>query len=116
MPLNRDARVLGGKIGGHAVVAKYGGGAIAARAREGLKQKFERQVDPLGELPDDERQKRAESARLAHLARARKVHHDKLKQRREDRLKAAQRIYNNARKTAGLAQLGLADDEAVRCG
>ena len=115
-PFDRDARVLGGKIGGHAVVAKYGGDALAARARAGLLKKLEQQVDPFGELPLEERKKRAESARLGHLARARKVLQDKLKVRRQERLEAAQRIYKATRKAAGLPLLDVADDEAVRCG
>jgi len=88
-------------------------GTIAARAREGLNQKFLQQVDPLDELPDDERQKRAESARLAHLARARKAHHDRLQRRQQQRLEVAQRIYNEARRRAGLAPLA---EDGGRCG
>jgi hypothetical protein len=38
-------------------------------ARDGLLARFERQVDPDGVLPLDERAKRAESARRAHYQR-----------------------------------------------
>ncbi|EYR62998.1 hypothetical protein N866_03795 [Actinotalea ferrariae CF5-4] len=43
--------------------------ARTAPARAALMAKFERQVDPDGTLPPDERARRAEHARKAHFAR-----------------------------------------------
>jgi hypothetical protein len=43
--------------------------ARTSNARAALEAKFERQVDPEGILPPDERARRAESARKAHYAR-----------------------------------------------
>jgi hypothetical protein len=43
--------------------------AATAPARRGLIARFERQVDPDGLLPEDERQRRAQSALRAHMAR-----------------------------------------------
>jgi uncharacterized heparinase superfamily protein len=40
--------------------------AATAKARRGLREKFERQVDPDNQLAPAERAKRAESARRAH--------------------------------------------------
>lgn len=38
-----------------------------APARKGFMERFERQVDPNGALPPEERQRRAESAMKAHM-------------------------------------------------
>lgn len=43
--------------------------AKAKNAQRGLLARFEREVDPDGVLPDDERLKRAQSARRAHMSR-----------------------------------------------
>ena len=43
--------------------------AAPARARAGLEQKFLREVDPDGELPEPERIRRAECARRAYYQR-----------------------------------------------
>jgi len=118
MPLNRDARVAGGKIGGRVVVAKYGPTALGERMRAGLLNKYLRQVDEAAhlvgvEISDAERQQRAEALRLAHLARARKALQDKARRRREQRLEDAQRVYNEARRRAGQAPLAW---DGGRCG
>jgi hypothetical protein len=59
-----------GRIGAHVLHSQHDSNAIAARAREGLAQKFLDEVDPQRTLPEDERLRRAEHARRAHLARA----------------------------------------------
>jgi len=41
-------------------------------AREAFLKRFEREVDPEGELPPDERRRRAEHALRAHMLRLRK--------------------------------------------
>lgn len=43
--------------------------AATAAARAGLMARFEREVDPDGTLPPDERHRRAESLRKAHFQR-----------------------------------------------
>lgn len=43
--------------------------AKAKNAQRGLLARFEREVDPDGVLPDDERLERAKSARRAHMSR-----------------------------------------------
>jgi len=48
-------------------VAREGGAAVSAPAREAFLRKFEDQVDPDRVLPADERAKRASAARRAHF-------------------------------------------------
>jgi hypothetical protein len=43
--------------------------AATAPARRGFMARFEKQVDPNGELSDDERARRAELAMRAHMSR-----------------------------------------------
>ncbi len=43
--------------------------AATAAARAGLAQRWEREVDPEGTLPPDERARRVESLRKAHYSR-----------------------------------------------
>ena len=50
--------------------SRESGDAQAARMREGLAAKFEREVDPDGVLPVEERRRRAEAARKAQIQRA----------------------------------------------
>src|SRR5688572_22098678 len=59
-----------GRIGAHVLHSRHDSNQIAARAREGLAQKYLDEVDPEHTLPEDERLRRAEHARRAHLARA----------------------------------------------
>src|SRR3712207_5984966 len=59
-----------GRIGAHVLHSRHDSYAIAARAREGLSQKYLDEVDPNRTLPEAERLRRAEHARRAHLARA----------------------------------------------
>jgi hypothetical protein len=61
---------LRGKIGAHTRWAKTEDRVAATEpARRALRSKFEREVDPEGLLPVQERLRRAESARKAHYAR-----------------------------------------------
>lgn len=60
---------LRGRIGALARWAKEDPQANAARGQAGLLAKFEREVDPDGQLPAAERRRRAECARRAHMAR-----------------------------------------------
>jgi hypothetical protein len=47
----------------------YGPDSTPAKARRGLEEKFLREVDPGGVLPEEERQRRAACARKAFYAR-----------------------------------------------
>ncbi|AYF78010.1 hypothetical protein D7D52_34050 [Nocardia yunnanensis] len=63
-------RVLQARIAAHASWAKTDDRAArTAKARKAMESKFEKQVDPGGVLPPDERARRAEHARKAHYTR-----------------------------------------------
>lgn len=64
-PEERSARA---RAGAHALHAKYDSKRITAPARAAFLARFETQVDPHGELSDQERARRAEHARKAHMA------------------------------------------------
>lgn len=85
-PLTPSERVLRGRIGAHLLHATHDSRRLTARARETFLAGFERQVDPDGLLPADERRRRAAHARVAHfarLARRSAVLRAKRKQRRQ---------------------------------
>jgi hypothetical protein len=63
--LNAHERVLAARIGAHALHAA--GKTNTAPARQAFLDRFERQVDPEGVLPADERARRAEHARKAYF-------------------------------------------------
>jgi len=60
---------LRGRIGAHLVHARYDGRLLTAPARAAFLGRFERQVDPDGRLPADERRRRAAHLRAAYFAR-----------------------------------------------
>ncbi len=64
-----EAHVAAGRIGGLTRVANEGGAKVSAPARAGFMAKFEREVDPDGVLAPEERARRADAARRAHMAR-----------------------------------------------
>ncbi len=57
------------RIGAHALHAQHDSRELTARAREAFLQRFEREVDPDGVLPEAERKRRAEHARKAYFTR-----------------------------------------------
>lgn len=61
--------VLRGRIGAHILHARYDSRALTAKGRAAFLSGFERQVDPDGLLPPDERRRRAAHLRAAHFAR-----------------------------------------------
>ena len=65
--LTPEQRRLRGRIGGFRVHALHGD--TGARARAEFLARFEREVDPLGLLMPEEREKRAGAARRAYFAR-----------------------------------------------
>jgi hypothetical protein len=71
MSRNFDPRemALRGRIGGFAQKAKHDPKVTTAKARASFLGRFERDVDPNGELPEDERLRRAEAARRAYFSR-----------------------------------------------
>ncbi len=69
MPITPDQAVLYGRIGAHVAHARHGGKQMTAAARKGFLARFEREVDPDGTLPPEERTRRAEHALRAHMAR-----------------------------------------------
>jgi hypothetical protein len=62
-------RVLRGRIGAYVLHSRYDSRELTKAARAAFESKFERDVDPAGVLPPEERLRRAEMARKAHYAR-----------------------------------------------
>jgi 4'-phosphopantetheinyl transferase EntD len=60
---------LRGRIGAHVTHAGHDPHEITAKARAAFRESFEALVDPDGSLPPEERARRAEHLRKAHLAR-----------------------------------------------
>ena len=67
--LTPEQRILRAKIGAHALHATHDSRELTAAARHASQiTRFERLVDPDGVLPEDERSRRVEHARRAHMA------------------------------------------------
>ena len=64
----RDA-ALRGRIGAFRLHATHDPKETTHKARAAFLEKFEREVDPDGTLPPEERARRAEAARKAHMAK-----------------------------------------------
>ena len=62
-------RSLRGRIGAYVLHSRYDSRELTKAARAAFESKFEREVDPDGVLPLEERLRRAEMARQAHYAR-----------------------------------------------
>jgi hypothetical protein len=62
-------RVLTGRLGAYTLHAMYDSRELTKAARAAFESKFERDVDPEGVLPPEERLRRAEMARKAHFTR-----------------------------------------------
>ncbi len=58
-----------GRIGAYTTHSRHDARELTRAGREAFLSRFETQVDPKGELPLEERQRRAEAARKAHFAR-----------------------------------------------
>jgi hypothetical protein len=61
---------LRGRVGGLVRASRYDGREMTASARAAFLAKLEQEVDPGGLLAPEERLRRAEALRRAHLARA----------------------------------------------
>jgi hypothetical protein len=94
-----DDRALQARIAAHTSWAKTPDrSARTAPARNGLMERFRREVDPAGALPPAERERRAESARQAfYLTMARKS----AAKRRQNAADAAELAELRARGAAG---------------
>jgi len=60
---------LRGKIGAAVLHSRYDASETTAKARQAFLDRFEREVDPDGVLPEAERCRRAGYARTAHFTR-----------------------------------------------
>lgn len=67
--LSPEQRSLHASLAAHALHAKYDSREVTAPARKGFMARFEREVDPEGLLPVQERARRAEHAMKAHMKR-----------------------------------------------
>ena len=57
-----------GRIGAHRTHSRHDSRELTAPGRAAFLARFEREVDPAGTLPEEERQRRASHARKAHFA------------------------------------------------
>jgi hypothetical protein len=69
MALSAGGRSLRARLAAHSLHARVDGRAHTARARAKFLERFEREVDPDGTLPEAERARRARHARAAYFAR-----------------------------------------------
>jgi hypothetical protein len=67
--LSPEERSLRGRIGAYGLHSKYDSKEITRAARTAFLAKWAREVDPEGVLPELERDRRAENALKAHMAR-----------------------------------------------
>lgn len=65
--LTPQERVLRSRLGAYRLHAVHDPKKTTRKAREAFAARFERQVDPQGELPPGERARRAEAARRAYF-------------------------------------------------
>jgi hypothetical protein len=68
MSLTGPERSLRGRIGAYALHSQHDPRVTTAPARAAFLDRFTREVDPDGVLPEAERQRRAEYARKAYFA------------------------------------------------
>jgi hypothetical protein len=69
MSLSPHEASLRGRIGAYAAHARHDTRELTRAAREAFLTRFLDQVDPNRVLPETERQRRADAARRAHMAR-----------------------------------------------
>ena len=67
MPIPHELAAMYGRIGAHMAHAKHGGEAMTRAARKGFMARFEREADPDGVLPPEERARRAEHLKRAYF-------------------------------------------------
>ena len=64
-----EERTMRARLAAHTLHATHDSREITAPARAAFQSRFEREVDPDGELPSDERARRAAQARKAYYTR-----------------------------------------------
>jgi hypothetical protein len=69
MAYKDPARVLAGRVGAYTLHARYDPVVTTAPGRSAFLRRFLHEVDPDGELPSEERERRARSALKAHMSR-----------------------------------------------
>ncbi len=69
MAMSPQERSLRGRIGAHALHARYGRAELTAKARAKFLERFLDELDPDRVLPEDERLRRAKHARSAQFSR-----------------------------------------------
>lgn len=69
VPLTPEQRVLRARLAAHVMHARNDSREVTASARAAFLAGFEQEVDPEGQLPVEERMRRAAQARRAHFAR-----------------------------------------------
>ncbi|MPZ49069.1 MAG: hypothetical protein GEU75_07165 [Dehalococcoidia bacterium] len=68
-PAEARSRTLAARVGAFSLHAKYDSRELTVNARRAFARRFEDQVDPERQLPEAERQRRAEAAKRAYMAR-----------------------------------------------
>lgn len=64
-----EDRVWRARLGAHSLFAKHDAREVTAPARQAFLDRFEKEVDPTGTLPPDERARRAAHARSLYFSR-----------------------------------------------
>ena len=67
--MTHSEKVLIGRLGAYVLHSRYDSRELTKSARAAFDSKFEREVDPAGLLPPEERARRAAMARKAHYTR-----------------------------------------------
>ncbi len=67
--MSPDDRALHARMAAHVLHSRYDSKELTAPARRAFLERFEREVDPDGILPEAERRRRAGHARKAHFTR-----------------------------------------------
>ena len=67
MSLTPDQRVLRARMGAYALHSKHDPKQTTAAARHAFRDRFRREVDPDGLLPEAERERRADAALKAYM-------------------------------------------------
>jgi hypothetical protein len=67
--VTQEERSARSRIAAHTLHSRYDSRELTAPGRNAFLERFEKQVDPRGELPEAERKRRAEHARKAYFSR-----------------------------------------------
>ncbi|MPZ51078.1 MAG: hypothetical protein GEU75_17565 [Dehalococcoidia bacterium] len=68
-PAEARSRTLAARVGAFSLHARYDSRELTVNARRAFARRFEDQVDPERKLPEAERQRKAEAAKKAYMAR-----------------------------------------------